>query len=67
MSLCVANKNPPEKNHFSKDLPFKNGREFIKENSSKYKGNFEFFLFPFFGMKITCLITLKPGAEKLRS
>ena len=42
-------------------------RECIKENSSKYKGNFELFLFPFFGMEITCLITLKPGAEKLRS
>ena len=56
-----------KQNHFSKDLPFKNAFEFIKENSSKYKGNFEFFLFPFFGMKITFLITLKLGAEKLRS
>ena len=58
VSLYKTNKNPPSKNKFSKDLPFKNGSEFIKQNLSKYKGNFEFFRFPFFGMKITFLITL---------
>ena len=41
--------------------------QFIKENSQKYKGNFHFFGFHFFGMKMTSLINSKPVAEKLRS
>ena len=37
--------------------------KFIKENDLKYKGNIHFFVFHFFGMKMTFYVTSKPGAE----
>ena len=66
-SFVAQNTSLPLKNWNKGFSSLHRAHFFYKGKSSKYKGNFGFFVFHFLGMLINVFATLKPGAALLRS